>query len=263
MQKKSFTLIEMLIVVVIIGILAAALIPRLQSVQARARDTKRKADLHQIATALEIYKQDNWSYVNIGSNHGTPPYAYSNACSIDNTSTMGNACDDKGTLRNELSRYMTSIPKDSDQTKRYTPGNEITSYAFVSLPRKWSPFKAALLGARTETAGSSSNWVTNMNVSWYWAWVQSLNSGLPNDWFPLRSDASHSPVNTTDGTDQRDWSLYGNTSDMTDISMVDASLYEKNMCTTVVLTWGLTTNDGNGNCTANQDGNELRYIYVE
>ncbi|MEI7478298.1 MAG: type II secretion system protein [bacterium] len=58
-KNKSFTLIEMLIVVVIIGILAAALIPRLQSVQARARDTKRKADLHQIGTALAIYKEDH------------------------------------------------------------------------------------------------------------------------------------------------------------------------------------------------------------
>ncbi|MEI7477616.1 MAG: prepilin-type N-terminal cleavage/methylation domain-containing protein [bacterium] len=64
-KQKSFTLIEMLIVVVIIGILAAALIPRLQSVQARARDTKRKADLHQIGTALEIYKQDNGSLTKI------------------------------------------------------------------------------------------------------------------------------------------------------------------------------------------------------
>ncbi|MEI7477654.1 MAG: prepilin-type N-terminal cleavage/methylation domain-containing protein [bacterium] len=58
-KQKSFTLIEMLIVVVIIGILAAALIPRLQSVQARARDTKRVADIHQISTAFEIYKEDN------------------------------------------------------------------------------------------------------------------------------------------------------------------------------------------------------------
>lgn len=31
--QKSFTLIEMLIVIVIIGILAAALVPRLQAVQ--------------------------------------------------------------------------------------------------------------------------------------------------------------------------------------------------------------------------------------
>jgi type II secretion system protein G len=56
--RKAFTLIEMLIVVVIIGILAAALIPRLQSVQGRARDTKRKADISQIGSALAIYKSD-------------------------------------------------------------------------------------------------------------------------------------------------------------------------------------------------------------
>ncbi len=61
-HRKSFTLIEMLIVIVIIGILAAALVPRLTSVQGRARDTKRKADLRQIAQALEIYKGDNSKY---------------------------------------------------------------------------------------------------------------------------------------------------------------------------------------------------------
>ena len=59
---KTFTLIEMLIVIVIIGILAAALIPRLQSVQGRARDTKRKVDLKSIANVNEIYRLDHWLY---------------------------------------------------------------------------------------------------------------------------------------------------------------------------------------------------------
>jgi len=64
-KKKSFTLIEMLIVIVIIGILAAALVPRLQAVQGRARDTKRKADLRTIYNALEIYVLDNGKYPSI------------------------------------------------------------------------------------------------------------------------------------------------------------------------------------------------------
>jgi len=60
--KKSFTLIEMLIVIVIIGILAAALVPRLVSIQGRARDTKRKVDFKQMEDALEIYYMDNNMY---------------------------------------------------------------------------------------------------------------------------------------------------------------------------------------------------------
>jgi len=55
-------LIEMLIVIVIIGILAAALIPRLTSVRGRANDTARKADLQQIASALVAYQIDHGSF---------------------------------------------------------------------------------------------------------------------------------------------------------------------------------------------------------
>jgi type II secretory pathway pseudopilin PulG len=49
----------MLIVIVIIGILAAALIPRLTSARARANDTARKADLQQVATAIVASQLDN------------------------------------------------------------------------------------------------------------------------------------------------------------------------------------------------------------
>ena len=48
-KNTSFTLIEILIVVVVVGILAIALIPRYQSMQERSRDSKRKSDLLQIA----------------------------------------------------------------------------------------------------------------------------------------------------------------------------------------------------------------------
>ncbi len=57
-KKRWFTLIEMLIVIVIIGVLASALIPRLGSARGKANDVARKADLQQVATAIISYQID-------------------------------------------------------------------------------------------------------------------------------------------------------------------------------------------------------------
>ncbi|MFA6436320.1 MAG: prepilin-type N-terminal cleavage/methylation domain-containing protein [Candidatus Gracilibacteria bacterium] len=61
-NKKGFTLIELLIVITIIGILAVALIPRVSQGPAKARDVKRKADINNITTAVELYYSDVGSY---------------------------------------------------------------------------------------------------------------------------------------------------------------------------------------------------------
>lgn len=52
----------MLIVIVIVGVLAAALIPRITGIQARARDTARTADMRNTAGALEVYHLDHGVY---------------------------------------------------------------------------------------------------------------------------------------------------------------------------------------------------------
>lgn len=69
MKKRAFTLIEIIVVVVIVGILAAALIPRLQNAWSRARDSQRKVDINTIANALLIYKEDNGQYLSSFINH--------------------------------------------------------------------------------------------------------------------------------------------------------------------------------------------------
>ena len=61
-RLHGFTLIELLIVITIIGILAVALVPRITGGPAKARDATRKADLQQIATALEFYNDDTGGY---------------------------------------------------------------------------------------------------------------------------------------------------------------------------------------------------------
>lgn len=52
----------MLIVIVIIGILASALIPRLSQAKDRANDTARKAHLQQVAAVLVAYQIDKGTY---------------------------------------------------------------------------------------------------------------------------------------------------------------------------------------------------------
>ena len=59
-QRKSFTLVELLLVVIIIGVLAAMVVPRLTGRSEEARMGVARADIEtNIATALKIYELDN------------------------------------------------------------------------------------------------------------------------------------------------------------------------------------------------------------
>jgi len=61
-KQQGFTLIEIMVVVVILGILAAAVVPKIMSRPQQARIEKAKHDITSLESALNIYKLDNYRY---------------------------------------------------------------------------------------------------------------------------------------------------------------------------------------------------------
>lgn len=164
--KKAFTLVEMLIVVVIIGILAAALIPKLTGAEAKARDAARKANLNQINTALRQFFNDYWAYPGTGNT----------TLSIDNVSW------------DIAPKYITSLPTDPQAQRtvaaiyNWSAVGSWTSgqFGYTPMRRNWATAAWFVLLANTESQWQSSNWVFDSSVtslSAWWNWQSSLQAG--------------------------------------------------------------------------------------
>ncbi len=59
---SGFTMIEIMVVIAILGILAALVVPQIAGKDDKARVERAKSDIKAISSALEMYKLDNYSY---------------------------------------------------------------------------------------------------------------------------------------------------------------------------------------------------------
>ena len=67
--KKGFTLIEILVAVTIVAVLSIIGVVSYSSINKRSRDAKRKSDLEQVRSALEMYRADNGSYPSVNASN--------------------------------------------------------------------------------------------------------------------------------------------------------------------------------------------------
>lgn len=110
-KTAGFTIVELLIVIVVIGILAAITIVAFNGVQARSRDTARITKVKDIAKALELYKVDNGRYPPILDGRGQE-----STCGSQ-TENWGH-CDRNRELANYLAEYTKIDPTSlSDATQ--------------------------------------------------------------------------------------------------------------------------------------------------
>ena len=61
-HQQGFTLIEIMVVVVILGILASVIAPRIMDNPDKARVSKAKHDITALESSLDLYRLDNFTY---------------------------------------------------------------------------------------------------------------------------------------------------------------------------------------------------------
>jgi len=111
LKNQGFTIVELLIVIVVIGILATLVITTYNGVQSKARDTKRQTDINAIQGQVEAYNTNAGYYPTL-TNLNTPAWRATNLKGLDSSALQD--------------------PQGSAQTLVASPAAK--SYAYAALP---------------------------------------------------------------------------------------------------------------------------------
>ncbi len=128
-KQKGFTLIELLVVIAIIGLLSTLAVVSLNTARTKARDARRKSDLKQISTAMELYMSQNDTYPTNGTCGNDGVVAPADTGSIDNV------CGSSYGIHDANNSYLNSIPQDPQTGTRdyHYEGSQTTYCLSASL----------------------------------------------------------------------------------------------------------------------------------
>lgn len=146
-KQKGFTIVELLIVIVVIGILAAITIVAYNGIQDRAKYTKSLSDLNGMQKLLAMYYADNGNYPNTIVS-GTRQWFY--------TSNQGD-----GFLPGIVPQYAPTLPRPTAGS--YIYNSDGTNYKIMRYSSIASGEWAQVPASMIDTTGS-----TNKDRYGYW-----------------------------------------------------------------------------------------------
>ncbi len=146
-HKQGFTLLELLVVMVILGVLVTIGLRSFTTSQMRARDSRRKSDLEQLANALELYRTDKGHYP-VSDGEGQIVASSAAETTDEITYEWGEPFSDPD---NEETIYMGNLPQDPSGLQYFyqpkmlvednTEAKAYRIYAFLENPQ--SPDRVA------------------------------------------------------------------------------------------------------------------------